>query len=245
MPRMSAGTRARIGALATSYALPDDAAARLAALLELVVTDPLAPTTVRDPRKALDDHVADSLVALELALVREASAISDLGSGAGFPGLPLAIALPAAHVWLVESNARKCAFLERAAAACEVANVEVIHARAESWDDGLDRSDLVTVRAVAALDVIAEYASPLLRGGGVLVAWRGQRDLEAERGAQRAAVRLGLELAEPLPVRPYPGARNRYLHLMSKVRCTPPGFPRRPGVAQKRPLGRVSAQSDR
>lgn len=245
MSQISGRIRARVGALASSYELPDDAAAQLAALLELVATDPLAPTTVRDPSRALDDHLADSLVALELGPVREASAISDLGSGAGFPGLPLAISLPAAHVWLVESNARKCAFLERVAATCEISNVDVIHARAESWGDGLNRCDLVTVRAVAALDVIAEYAAPLLRSGGALVAWRGQRDLEAELAAQRAAIRLGLEVLEPLPVRPYPGARNRYLHVMSKVRCTPPGFPRRPGVALKRPLGRVSAPSDR
>jgi 16S rRNA (guanine527-N7)-methyltransferase len=238
-----------IDALVERYGMPHGSAAQFVPLLELVVSDPLAPTTVRDPGKVLDDHLADSLVALELEPVRHASVVSDLGSGAGFPGLPLAIALPAAQVSLLESNGRKCAFLERAAAACEVANVRVLNTRAESWAEGIGTSDLVTVRAVAALDVVAEYAAPLLTLGGALVAWRGQRDIEAEDAGKRAASQLGLEVAEPVPVQPYRGAEHRHLHVMSKVMPTPAGFPRRPGMALKRPLGHsqgdVAPPSDR
>jgi 16S rRNA (guanine527-N7)-methyltransferase len=85
--------------------------------------------------------------------------------------------------------------------------------------------------------VVVEYAAPLLEVGGTLVAWRGQRDPDEEHAAARAAAEVGLETGEILRVQPYPTAKNRYLHLMSKVMDTPPGFPRRPGMATKRPLG--------
>ncbi|MBV9801737.1 MAG: 16S rRNA (guanine(527)-N(7))-methyltransferase RsmG [Solirubrobacterales bacterium] len=185
----------------------------------------------------IDDHLADSLVALELEVVRTARSVADLGSGAGVPGLPLAIALPDAEVSLVESAARKCAFLERAVAACGIPNARVVHRRAEAWPEGLEAFDLVTARALAAPDVVVEYAAPLLALGGTLVAWRGRREPEAEAAAARAAAALGLEGAGIVPVMPYREAQSRHLHLMSKVTSTPSGFPRRPGMALKRPLG--------
>ena len=228
----------RLATLAERYRLPGDAGRRLALLHRLLAEDPLAPTAVRDPGKVIDDHLADSLVALELAEVRAAKALADLGSGAGVPGLPLAIALPETSVALVESASRKCAFLERAVTVCEVANARVVHARAEAWPEGLGAFDLVTARALAPLEVVAEYAAPLLAVGGTLVAWRGRRDANAEAIAARAAAQLELEPGEIRQVQPFPGAENRYLHLMLKVTETPLGFPRRPGMATKRPLGR-------
>ncbi len=138
--------------LAERYGLPRGAAGQLTGLHRLLVEDPQAPTAVRDPGKVIDDHLADSLVALELEPVRTARAVADLGSGAGVPGLPLAIALPDARVALVESAARKCAFLERAVTACAITNARVVHARAEAWPEGLDAFDLVTARALAALE---------------------------------------------------------------------------------------------
>jgi 16S rRNA (guanine527-N7)-methyltransferase len=229
---------AQFSALIERYGLSNDALTRLRRLHALLAEDPLAPTTVRDPEKVIDDHLADSLVALELEPVRDARAIADLGSGAGVPGLPLAIALPQVRVSLVESAARKSAFLERAVAACQVANARVVNARIEAWPEGLGAFDLVTARALGPLDVVVEYAGPLLARGGTLVVWRGQRDHEAEEAAARAAAQVGLEPGEVVPVRPYPAAQRRNLHLMSKVTDTPPGFPRRPGMAVKRPLGR-------
>ena len=97
--------------------------------------------------------------------------------------------------------------------------------------------DLVTARALAPLEVVVEYAAPLLRIGGTLVVWRGQRDPEREAAAAKAAEIVGIEVGEVLAVQPYPAARNRHLHLMSKVMETPARFPRRPGIAMKRPLG--------
>jgi 16S rRNA (guanine527-N7)-methyltransferase len=229
---------ARLAALAERFGLNDDARGRLELLHRLLVEDPLAPTAVRDPRKVIDDHLADSLVALEVPEVRAARALADLGSGAGVPGLPLAIALPEMSAALVEAAARKCAFLERAVAVCEVLNARVVHARAEDWPEGRGAFDLVTARALAPIEVVAEYAAPLLAVGGTLVAWRGRRDANAEEVATRAASQLGLEPGEVRRMQPFSGAENRYLHLMSKVMETPLGFPRRPGMATKRPLGR-------
>jgi 16S rRNA (guanine527-N7)-methyltransferase len=191
---------------------------------------------VRDPATAVDAHVADALVALELAPVREARRIADLGSGAGFPGLVLAAALPSAEVALVEANRRKCDYLERAAGEMELVNTVVVPSRAESWQQGAGSRDLVTARAVAPLSVLVEYAAPLLAPGGALVAWKGRRDGGEEADGIAAAQATGLELAEIRPVQPWNGAENLHLHLYLKVGLTPNRFPRRPGIASKRPL---------
>jgi 16S rRNA (guanine527-N7)-methyltransferase len=231
--------------LCERHRLDATVAVRLRTLLTLVSSDPHAPTTVRDPLRVLRDHLADSLVALEMPEVGEAEAIADIGSGPGFPGLPLAIALPVARVALVEASARKCEFIARAVHECAIANASVVNARAESWGDGIGGSDLVTARALAPLDVVAEYAAPLLRIGGMLIVWRGQRDPFAEAAAVVAAAQLDLEPREVRRVSPYPGASHRHLHLFLKVSATPPRFPRRPGVARKRPLGGAGTASDR
>ncbi|HEV7774657.1 MAG TPA: 16S rRNA (guanine(527)-N(7))-methyltransferase RsmG [Conexibacter sp.] len=223
--------------LVSRHGLPAAVASQLGALLGALAADPHAPTTVRDPAQAVHTHLADSLVALELPDVRAATAIADLGAGAGFPGLPLAAALPAAEVVLVESVARKCVFIRAAADAAGLTNVEVVADRAESWSAGLGTRALVTARALAPMAVLAEYAAPLLREGGVLVAWKGRRDADEERDAAAAAEQLGLSVEEIRAVRPYAAAEHRHLHVLRKVAPTPDRFPRRPGMGRKRPLG--------
>jgi 16S rRNA (guanine527-N7)-methyltransferase len=226
----------RLREVGERWGLDAAAIASLAAVLEALESDPHAPTTVRAPREAVDTHVADSLAALELQPVRAARVVADLGSGAGFPGFALAAALPDARVFLVESARRKCDFLRRTAQAAGLATVEVVHARAEEWHDGLGACDLVTARALAALPVLAEYAAPLLAPGGALVAWKGRRDQAEEADGAAAAAELGLEAVEVRPVQPWPAARDRHLHVLRKVGPTPERYPRRPGMAAKRPL---------
>lgn len=227
----------QVAALISRYGLTPPVGAALLALLDALAR-PEAPTTVRAPAEGVDVHLADALVALELAEVRSATVLADLGAGAGIPGFPLAVALPAARVALVESQARKCAFLREAAMSAGLTNVEVVCARAEAWAAGIGACDVVTVRAVAALAVLCEYAAPLLRAEGVLVAWKGEVDaIELEAGAAAADV-VGLA---PDPIRavvPYPGSERRTLHVYRKVAETPGRFPRRPGMATKRPLRR-------
>jgi 16S rRNA (guanine527-N7)-methyltransferase len=239
-------TKREVAGLVERYALPTPAGEQLSALLEALADDPHAPTTVRSPAEAVRTHLADSLVALELDVVAGAVRVADLGAGAGFPGLPLAIALPQAEVALVESNARKCGFIRAAAEAAQLANVAVVADRAESWETGRDAHDLVTARALAPLAVLAEYAAPLLREGGALVAWKGRRDEQEERAAALAADELGLVMEAIVPVAPHPGADHRHLHVLRKVAPTPERFPRRPGIARKRPLGAgIGPASDR
>jgi 16S rRNA (guanine527-N7)-methyltransferase len=226
-----------IEALGQRYGLAESELHRLRALVDRVATDSEAPTSVRERDRIVHDHLADSLVALELPEVRAAMTLADLGSGAGFPGLPLAIALERSAVNLVESNGRKCAFMARTAAACAISNAFVVNARAEEWQAGLLTCDVVMARALAPLAVVAEYAAPLLRPGGTLVVWRGRRDPAEEAAGARAAALLGLDPLPPVPVQPYSGALHRHLHPLIKVAETPDRFPRRPGIARKRPLG--------
>jgi 16S rRNA (guanine527-N7)-methyltransferase len=233
---VSARSRKRLAALAVRFDLPDGAADALDTLLETLSSDPTAPTRLTDPGTAVDAHVADALVALELGELRRARTIADLGSGAGFPGLVLAAALPEAHVWLVEASSKKCAFIERVAAAMGLENVEVVPLRAEEWAGGIGRCEVVTARAVAPLNVLVEYAAPLLAVGGELVAWKGRRDASEETDGDAAAAAIGLTAGEVVAVRPWNGAEHLHLHRFVKAASTPNRYPRRPGMASKRPL---------
>jgi 16S rRNA (guanine527-N7)-methyltransferase len=198
------------------------------------LADPLAPTSVHDRREVENVHIADSLVGLEVPAVNEAGRIVDLGSGAGLPGLVLAIARPDAEVVLVESVGKKCAWLERTVVALGLENVRVACARAEALRE--EPFDVVTARALGSLSVLCEYAAPLLREGGALVAWKGAVDAREDADGLHAAQVLGLERDEVRPVEPYPGSQRRTLHVFRKVSPTPEGYPRRPGMAAKRPL---------
>jgi len=226
-----------LAGLAARYGLSARQISQFEEILRTLEEDEHAPTAVRSATKALDIHLADSLVALELDQIAAATNIADIGAGAGFPGLPLAVALPAARVALVESQRRKCDFLTGIVSTAGVENTTVVCARAEDWRDGLESNDVVVARALAPQPVVLEYAAPLLRIGGSLVDWRGRRDADEEAAALGAAETLGLELVEIHRVQPFDGATDRHLHVFSKASVTPERFPRRAGMARKRPLG--------
>jgi 16S rRNA (guanine527-N7)-methyltransferase len=217
---------------------PSDAEPALETLLELLA-DPRAPVSPSSVRRGREVHIDDSLSGLELDPLADAGRIADLGSGAGLPGLVLAACLPDARVDLIESVARKCEFLRGAAERMELENVTVVCERSEDWagGDGREAYDAVTARAVGSLATLAELASPLLREGGVLVAWKGARSPDEEAEAAGAAQRLAMETTDVRAVRPYAGSRDRHIHLLRKNGPTPNGLPRRPGMAAKRPFG--------
>jgi 16S rRNA (guanine527-N7)-methyltransferase len=231
-------TPQRDTALATAldrYGLEASLAVPLRILVDLLST-PVAPTSVHDPHDVVRVHIADSLAGLEIPELASPSVVADLGAGAGLPGLVLAAARPDAHVLLVEAASRKCAFLRAAAGEMRLANVEVVWSRAEEWQDGLGRCDVVCARALASLPVLMEYAAPLLRERGVLVAWKGVvSDAEAE-DATAAAAQLGMCEEPTRSVTPFAGSERRTLHVARKIAPTPTGFPRRAGMATKRPL---------
>jgi 16S rRNA (guanine527-N7)-methyltransferase len=207
------------------------------------LADPAAPTSVHGRKRARNVHIADSLTALEVPGVREARRIADLGAGAGLPGLVLAIALPEAEVTLVESVGKKCAWMERTAEALGRGNVRIACARVEELQDA--PFDVVTARALGALAVVCEYATPLLREGGLLVAWKGAVDAVEEADGLAAAEALGLERDRVLAVEPYAGSERRTLHVFRKIAPTPERYPRRAGMAAKRPLTARSGRTAR
>jgi 16S rRNA (guanine527-N7)-methyltransferase len=214
-----------------------------APLLAALAAEPDPHTTVSDPEAAHEVHVADSLSGLEIPELSSARRIADMGAGAGFPGLVLAIVLPRAQVDLIESAGRKTAVIDRLIQAAELSNARSITARVEDFartpaalGGGREAYDAVTARAVGSLALLVEYAAPLLRADGVLVAWKGTRD-DAEEGAGAAvAEKVGMAVKEVVPVQPYPASENRHLYVYRKVAPTPPEFPRRAGIARKRPL---------
>ena len=182
----------------------------------LIATPGLTSLSGDDARRV---HVDESLAAVEV-LRRFEGPILDVGSGGGSPGIPLATALPEREVTLLESSRRKCVFLERWAR--ELPNLRVVCGRAE--EQPVDAWGVALAKALATPPVAAEWTLPLVASGGAAVLFVGPT---AEAGrVGRVAELLGAELAETPPG----------LFVLRKLLPTPQGFPRRPGVARKRPL---------
>ena len=211
----------------------------MSTILELLEEERASVSSVTEPERAWRVHVEDSLTGLEVPELAKAGRIADIGSGAGFPGLVLAVALPDARVDLIESVGRKCEFMRGALAAARIPNAAVINARSEEIARGEHRDsyDAVTARAVGRLSTLAELASPLLKENGVLVAWKGKRDADEEQQLERAAEQLAMQPEQILDVGDRAGSKHRHLHVIRKLRATPEGLPRRPGMAKKRPRG--------
>lgn len=195
-------------------------------------------TTVTDPAEIEVRHFLDALTGL-LVLPAETRALIDLGTGAGLPGLPLAIARPAMQVTLVDAARKKVRFVEVVIATLALQNARAMWARAEEIGqqaEHRERYDVVTVRAVAVAAVLAEYALPLLRIGGVAIFWKhGDVQDELER-AQRAIALLGGGAPAVHAVRAPGLPEGRCLIVVRKERPTPRAYPRAPGTPTKRPL---------
>ena len=222
-----------------SAILSDAQRRSLETVLVLLAAERASVSSVTD-RRAWKVHVEDSLTGLEVSELSQASRIADLGSGAGFPGLVLAVALPQASVDLIDSIGKKTAFIAGAAEAAEIPNASAITARSEDLardETARESYDVVTARAVGRLSTLAELASPLLREGGVLVAWKGKRDEEEEQQMARAAEALAMTPEQILDVGHRAGSEHRHLHVLRKSGPTPTDLPRRPGMAKKRPRG--------
>lgn len=220
------------------FSLSPEQRSTLTLVLDLLRRERASVSSVVDKR-AWRVHVADSLTGLEVGELRDASKIADIGSGAGFPGLALAVALPQSQVDLIESVGRKCDFMRRAIDAAAIGNARVVNARSEEWAKAAGREayEVTTARAVGRLSTLAELASPLLIDRGVLVAWKGRRDEDEEAQLERAATRLAVHPERVLHVGPSAGSEHRHLHVIRKVGPTPAELPRRPGIAKKRPRG--------
>jgi 16S rRNA (guanine527-N7)-methyltransferase len=220
--------------------LDAEALGRMSTLGDLLLSAGFNVTSIREPEAIERFHFLDCLALLELAPVRQARRIADLGSGAGLPALVLALALPDSQVIAIESQRKKCGFIREAAVAMELTNVEVRCSRAEDYGRGEGRGshDAVVSRALATLPVIAEYSLPLLVSGGTMLAMKGEISNQERIQAQRALDILGAGELEATRLEPFAGAENRWVYIAAKVRPTPASFPRRPGTPTQRPLGR-------
>ena len=230
--------RLRAEAVAVGVPLTDPQAERLVRYLTLIQRwRPRAGlTAVSDPLEAARVHIADSFLCLRARIPRNAYLI-DVGSGAGFPGIPLAIARPDLHVTLLESEGRKAAFLEVAVRELVLSATIMARRAEEAAHDpaARERYDAVVARAVAPLRTLLELTLPFARIGGAAVLLKGPRV-----GAQLKDARRALELlggGEAVVTEAHlAGGEGRQIVVIPKVRTTPSEYPRRSGVPSRRPL---------
>jgi 16S rRNA (guanine527-N7)-methyltransferase len=200
-------------------------------------------TAITDPAEVVERHFLDSLTCVSAvpAAWRERSiAVIDVGSGAGFPGLPLAIALPNWRVTLLEATGKKVRFLEAVIAELGLAHVCAVAGRAEEvahWPEFRARYDVVTARALAALPTLLEYCCPFARPGGYVIAPKKGDLAEEEAAGVRAARLLGAKLLAPVPVMLPALADGRVLLVARQERLCPAQYPRAAGAPVKRPVG--------
>ena len=194
-------------------------------------------TAITEPCEGVRLHIVDSLLAGLHAAVSSSSNIADIGSGAGFPGIPLAVAF-GCDATLVESRRKRASFLESICGDMELSRVHVEAIRAEEYAEKMPGvHDMVLVRAVAEVASLVELSSPLLDIGGRLVAMKGSVDGEEIARGERAAARCGMSSAEVLEYYlPGDHEERRSLVLLTKVSEPSLDLPRRPGRAQKSPL---------
>ncbi len=181
-------------------------------------------------------HYADSLLPLKWELFPPGCRVIDVGSGAGFPGLPLAIAREDMKVTLLESMQKRCDFLHEAVTLLALPNVTVVTGRAEEKGQGplREQFDLALARAVAGLPVLAEYLLPFVRVGGRALCWKGPAVHEETPAGQMASQILGGRMGELIDLN-IPG-RSHYIQVLDKVAATPRQYPRKAGTPGRKPL---------
>lgn len=194
-------------------------------------------TAVTDPDEFIQEHIVDSASLIGLEAYERAKTVCDVGTGAGFPGIVLAVLSPEKQFTLIDSLAKRLKVIEELSEAAGIKNVRLVHARAEDAgrDDTLrEQFDLVTARAVARLPVLAELTVPLVRIGGTFAAFKGASYEEEATDAVRAANILGVEniTIQDAGVK----GKNHVFAVMKKTRKTPEKYPRKAGDPARKPL---------
>jgi len=195
-------------------------------------------TTITDPRAIVIRHFLDSLALIKVYPEVAPESLADIGTGAGFPGVPLKLLWPDMRLLLVESIRRKTEFLQHIVDVLGLVDVEICTARAEELghdNQYREQYALVTARAVASLNVLAEYCLPLCKLGGYFVAPKSGTGLQEAQAAVHAFELLGGQLQDTLTVQ-LPEVEKRTLVVVAKTMPTPNHYPRRVGVPFKRPL---------
>lgn len=231
------------GSVLGSDALDVGVASRLLAFAETLSNyDRANVIGTGDLYEIVGEHVLDSLSCLQVPFYVQSGRLVDVGSGAGLPGIPLAIVSPEKNFTLVDSVGKKTRFQETARSMLGLENVVSVNRRIE--EIGKDRAhrggyDIATSRALASLDVVAEYCLPLVRVGGAVISMKGRLNGEEVSRGEAAADRLGGVVRGVYPVRRLDSQveKERHLVVMEKLRETPSRYPRDVGVPAKKPLG--------
>jgi 16S rRNA (guanine527-N7)-methyltransferase len=196
-------------------------------------------TAIRDVESIRTKHFLDSYSCVLAWKANPPRRLVDVGTGAGFPGIPLKIIYPTMHVTLVESVGKKAAFCQHVIQTLGLDDVDVIHARAEDVGQNpahRETYDWALARAVANLNILSEYLLPLVKLGGTMLAQKGESGPAEAQSAEKPMKLLGGKLRQLIPVH-LPGvADDRYLVLVDKVAATPPKYPRKAGIPMKTPL---------
>lgn len=194
-------------------------------------------TAITDPREIEVKHFVDSLTPLKV--MDRAGKLVDVGTGAGFPGIPLKIACPQLRVLLVESTRKKTEFCQHVIDGLGLTGIQAQHARAEDLAQEPERRsafDWAVGRAVASLSVLGEYLLPFLKVGGRMIAMKGETGPAEAHEGEDALRLLGGEIQRLVPIELPTVAETRYLVVVDKVSATPAEYPRRAGIPSKRPL---------
>ncbi len=199
-------------------------------------------TAITDREGVLIRHFLDSLsclVALPIEALRRGARVIDIGTGGGFPGIPLRIVCPGIRLTLLEATGKKVRFLRHLSRELDIDDVEILHGRAEELGQApahRERYDWALARAVAEMPTLAEYMLPLVRIGGAALAQKGEAAAAEVQRAQPALQALGGQVRRLVPVELLGLAETRHLVIVDKTAATPKKYPRRPGMPAKRPL---------
>lgn len=196
-------------------------------------------TAIRDAESIRTKHFLDSFSCVLAWGANPPRRVVDIGTGAGFPGIPLKVLYPGMRLTLVESVGKKAMFCQHIVRILGLENVDVLRARAEEIGQSpehREKYDWGLARAVAKMEVLAEYLLPLVQVGGAMVAQKGESGLAEAQSAERAMKMLGGRLRQVVQVN-LPGvADDRYLVIVDKSAATPPKYPRKAGIPAKKPL---------
>lgn len=196
-------------------------------------------TAIRDVEGIRTKHFLDSFSCVLAWKANPPSRLIDVGTGAGFPGIPLKILYPSMRLTLVESVGKKAAFCQHIVEALKLDGVDILNTRAETVGQDLrhrEQYDWAVARAVANLSVLSEYLLPLVKVGGTMLAQKGESGPAEAQSAEKAMKLLGGKLQQLIPLN-LPGVvEDRYLVLVDKVHATPPKYPRKAGMPAKEPL---------
>lgn len=205
-------------------------------------------TALTAPEDVAVKHMVDSLLAYDASMGERS--LADVGTGAGFPGLPLKLYCPSIRLTLIDSLAKRLGFLEKVTEELGLSDVRLLHLRAEDAGHRAELReafDFVTARAVARLSVLSEYCLPLVKVDGSFIALKGSKHAEETEEAREAIKLLGGKIIRVIPVK-LPGLDDgRAIIVIRKVKATPAAYPRKAGTPEKQPLVRkgVSKLVDR